>query len=44
MRSVYADEAYAKVRAELTAKLDELKKQYANPILTVADEKKLEKP
>ncbi|WP_075090955.1 sulfatase [Haloferula sp. BvORR071] len=41
MHSVYDDPAYTTVRAELTAKLDELKKQYANPILTVADEKKL---
>ena len=41
MHSVYDDPAYAAVRAELTTKLDELKKQYANPILSVADEKKL---
>ena len=45
MRSVYDDPSYARVKAELTAKLDALKKEYANNILTVADEKKLiEKP
>jgi arylsulfatase A-like enzyme len=41
MHSVHEDPAYAKVLAELTARLDALKKEYANPILTVADEKTL---
>ena len=39
MKSVYNDPAYATIRAELTTRLDELKKQYANPIRTEADEK-----
>lgn len=38
MKSVYNDPAYAEVRNKLTARLDEIKKQYANPILTETDE------
>ncbi len=41
MHSVYDDPEYAKIREELTAKLDALKKEYADPIRTVADEKAL---
>lgn len=40
MRSVYGDPAYAGIRKELTAKLDALKAQYANPIRSEADEKR----
>lgn len=39
MKSVFEDPAYATIRAELTKKLDALKQQYANPILTEAEEK-----
>lgn len=39
MKSVYEDPAYAEVRAQLTKRLDELKRQYANPIHSEAEEK-----
>jgi arylsulfatase A-like enzyme len=39
MKSVYDDPAYAAIRADLTAKLDALKQQYANPIRSEAEEK-----
>ncbi len=39
MKSVHDDPAYAAIRGELTKRLGELKRQYANPILTEADEK-----
>lgn len=39
LKSVYDDPAYADIRKELTAKLDALKQQYANPIRTEAEER-----
>lgn len=39
MKSVYENPAYAEVRAQLTKRLEELKQQYRNPILTEAGEK-----
>ena len=41
MHSVYADPAYAGVRKELEAGLEALKREYRDPVHTVADEKKL---
>lgn len=38
MKSVYNDAAYSDIRTELTAKLEELKKKYANPIHSEAEE------
>jgi arylsulfatase A-like enzyme len=39
MHSFYNDPAYAKVQADLTTRLNELKVQYANPIRSVDDER-----
>ena len=39
MKSVYDHPAYATIRADLTAKLDALKQQYANPVRSEAEEK-----
>ena len=41
LRSVYDDPAYADVRKQLERRLEELKREYRNPVYTVGDEKKV---
>ena len=41
LRSVYDDPAYADVQKQLERRLEELKREYRNPVYTVGDEKKV---